>query len=217
MGNCGSALDCDKCFASKPREGCATELDINADIAGIGVSQPSRWQRHCCQLTMDTCIFLPQCRFYVFCGLRKLLLGSSTTEFNLSGRLLYIATVQIRRGPFTGTTTPLSIASSNSHRGEAVVKFVHPMSDQQITTGFALLIAAVANKCRLSLHEIHIVPNLAYFSLSSHVMSLRIIRGHPERRTIIRRCRIAFTVLFFALFCFTYLLNGTFVTDGTKS
>lgn len=38
MGNCGSSLDCTKCYSAVPIEGCETELKINADIAGIGVS-----------------------------------------------------------------------------------------------------------------------------------------------------------------------------------
>lgn len=37
MGNCGSSLDCDRCYSSRPEEGCETILEINADIAGIGV------------------------------------------------------------------------------------------------------------------------------------------------------------------------------------
>jgi len=39
MGNCGSSLDCTKCYSTVPIEGCETELKINADVAGIGVSK----------------------------------------------------------------------------------------------------------------------------------------------------------------------------------
>jgi hypothetical protein len=122
-----------------------------------------------------------------------------------------------RRGQTTDATTSSSITPSRNRNGEAVVQFVHLLSDQQITTGIALLIAAVANRCRLSLHEFHIVTNLAYFSLSSHVLSLRIITSYLAKRTIIRRCRIVITGVFFCLFRFAYLLDGLFVTDETGS
>jgi hypothetical protein len=38
MGSCGSSLDCQKCFAYPPKAGCEAEVDVNADIVGIGVS-----------------------------------------------------------------------------------------------------------------------------------------------------------------------------------
>jgi len=42
MGNCGSSLNCNKCYANEPIKGCDTEIEINPDIAGIGVSASYR-------------------------------------------------------------------------------------------------------------------------------------------------------------------------------
>jgi hypothetical protein len=38
MGNCGSSLDCNKCYSSEPSPGCENVIEIDPDIAGIGVS-----------------------------------------------------------------------------------------------------------------------------------------------------------------------------------
>jgi hypothetical protein len=38
MGNCGSAVDCDRCYSSRKIPGCDTNIHVNPDIAGIGVS-----------------------------------------------------------------------------------------------------------------------------------------------------------------------------------
>jgi len=38
MGNCGSSLDCTKCYNATGANGCATEINVDPDIAGLGVS-----------------------------------------------------------------------------------------------------------------------------------------------------------------------------------
>jgi len=39
MGSCGSSLNCNKCYANEPIDGCDTEIEVDPDIAGIGVSE----------------------------------------------------------------------------------------------------------------------------------------------------------------------------------
>jgi hypothetical protein len=38
MGNCGSSLNCGQCYSDNGEKGCLTEIEVDADIAGIGVS-----------------------------------------------------------------------------------------------------------------------------------------------------------------------------------
>jgi hypothetical protein len=49
MGNCGSSLDCTRCYISEydygdERKGCKPELKVNADIAGIGVGSSTLFE-----------------------------------------------------------------------------------------------------------------------------------------------------------------------------
>ncbi|CAN9329485.1 unnamed protein product [Alternaria alternata] len=42
MGSCGSSLNCNKCYTNEPIDGCDTEIEINPDVAGLGLLKKRR-------------------------------------------------------------------------------------------------------------------------------------------------------------------------------
>jgi hypothetical protein len=94
-------------------------------------------------------------------------------------------------------------------RSRAIVAFLGALSDQQLITGLAILIAAWSNRCYLSVHELRIVTSLAYFSATSHALCLDVLRSHFYLHVWARHCRALFTIVFLVLFVFTYVVTNS--------
>ena len=63
-------------------------------------------------------------------------------------------------------------------RREALKKFILTLSDQQLVTGIAILMACFANWCRTSVYELNIVVSLAWFSSATHLATLDVLRDY---------------------------------------
>ena len=84
------------------------------------------------------------------------------------------------------------------------------LSDQQLITGLAILIAALSSRCVLSQVEWHIVTTSAYFSATTHSLSLDVLRNHLAHHRWVRYCRVTFTLVFLILFTFAFLVDHLF-------
>jgi hypothetical protein len=67
---------------------------------------------------------------------------------------------------------------SREQKSEAVVRFTLAMSDQQLVTGLAILIGTIANMCRISFYEFQVATSLAWFSATTHLATLDVLRGY---------------------------------------
>jgi hypothetical protein len=69
---------------------------------------------------------------------------------------------------------------------ESLQKFILVLSDQQLVTGFAILVAGILKSCTISWWEFQIVVSLAWFSSTTHLSTLVILweylQDHPEVR-----------------------------------
>jgi len=92
-------------------------------------------------------------------------------------------------------------------RSHVLVKFIKMLSDQQLITGLAILIAALSSRCVISQEEWHIVTSLAYFSATTHSLSLDVLRNYLVQHMWVRYFRVTFTLVFLILFTFTYLAD----------
>ena len=92
-------------------------------------------------------------------------------------------------------------------RTQVLVKFIKMLSDQQLITGLAILIAALSSRCVISQEEWHIVTSLAYFSATTHSLSLDVLRNYLVQNMWVRYFRVTFTLVFLILFTFTYLAD----------
>jgi hypothetical protein len=85
-------------------------------------------------------------------------------------------------------------------RSEALTKFILSLSDQQLVTGLAILIASLSNRCRVSLYEFRVVVSLAWFSSTTHQATLRVLQRYLFANKVVRNWRI------FAMVCLVIML-----------
>ncbi|KAF2006511.1 hypothetical protein P154DRAFT_404433, partial [Amniculicola lignicola CBS 123094] len=65
---------------------------------------------------------------------------------------------------------------SREERVEALARFLLALSDQQLITGIAVIVAAFANRCSITLLEFRIVGSFAWFSATTHLATLEVLR-----------------------------------------
>ncbi|PSN66663.1 hypothetical protein BS50DRAFT_620883 [Corynespora cassiicola Philippines] len=207
MGNCGSTLDCAQCYSESGSNGCQPEIDVDPDIAGFGV------------LTAFFLAALMTCasifHAYLTDSLPETLLSeidkNTIRRYQASffarrvvpkfSRVWYVLTEALRRAarrPTSERRPPISRAQ----RTEAITRFVLGFSDQQLVTGLAILIAALANPCRVTLYELQIVFCLAWFSATTHIATLKVLREYLHVQARVRNVRVLAILSFLALLCF---------------
>ncbi|KAH8622438.1 hypothetical protein IG631_22713 [Alternaria alternata] len=107
-----------------------------------------------------------------------------------------------------GAETPIPIQMSRRQgRSDVLVSFIKMLSDQQLITGLSILIAALSSQCVISQREWHIVTSLAYFSATTHSLSLDVLRNYLVEHIWVRYCRITFTLIFLVFFTFAFLVD----------
>jgi hypothetical protein len=96
---------------------------------------------------------------------------------------------------------------TREQRQEAIVRLVLALSDQQLVTGIAIMAAAIANRCEITLHELNIVENLAFFSATTHLATLPILREYMYVHPIVRNWRLIGIYVFLVLLGFVQAAN----------
>jgi len=82
-------------------------------------------------------------------------------------------------------SNPESTHIGRQKREEAVTKFVLALSDQQLATGLAVIIGAMANQCTLTHYDFNMTFSLAWFSATTHLATLDCLRDYFEKhRTV---------------------------------
>jgi hypothetical protein len=112
-----------------------------------------------------------------------------------------------RRRPFFEADLQLEPTSKQKERTKIIIGFVTVLSDQQLVTGVAILIAGLASRCHISFFEFNIVTFLAYFAAFSHQLSLGVLQSHLFARKLVRNCRVFFTIGFLVIFTFSFIIN----------
>lgn len=102
------------------------------------------------------------------------------------------------------------LASHSGDRAEAVgelrkeilTQFILTLSDQQLVTGLAILIAGVSDPWHLSGYEFTVVLALAWFSSTTHLATLTALRKYMDSHGLVRHARIIGMVLVLLLLVF---------------
>ena len=81
-------------------------------------------------------------------------------------------------------------ALTKARREVAFEKFVLALSDQQLVTGIAILVAVFANHCRTSIYELNIAISLAWFSCTTHLATLDVLHRYFRLNTVVRNWRM---------------------------
>jgi hypothetical protein len=95
---------------------------------------------------------------------------------------------------------------SREKRVEAFDRFILLLSDQQLATGLAVLIAAIANQCTLSPPEFRIAFSLAWFSTTTHLATLDSLRQYFTKHKTLRNVRIFGMLTFMVLFLYCFIV-----------
>lgn len=95
-----------------------------------------------------------------------------------------------------------------NQRREALQKFVLTLSDQQLVTDNAILVACFINWCKMSVYELNIVVYLAFCSSSTHVAMLDDLQVYFQRNQEVRNWRMIGMVAIVLLLMAGLLLTG---------
>lgn len=75
-------------------------------------------------------------------------------------------------------------------RQEALKKFILTLSDQQLVTGVAMLVAGFANWCTMSVYELNMIVVLAWFSSATHLATLDVLQDYFRQNRVVRNWRM---------------------------
>lgn len=91
-----------------------------------------------------------------------------------------------------------------------IEKVVLGLSDQQLLTGLAILIAGLCKLCSISVYHFAVVGDLAWFSSNVHVTSLGILQTYfrQKSRRIYRNWRVCLMCLMAMLMITTFVMQG---------
>lgn len=103
---------------------------------------------------------------------------------------------------------PLRISRplSRLERQEALTRFILALSDQQLATGLAILVAATANQCELSVWEFQVAFALAWFSSTTHLATLDVLRDYFIGHGVVRNWRVLGMVALMTLLSYALLM-----------
>jgi hypothetical protein len=86
------------------------------------------------------------------------------------------------------------------------------LSDQQLITGISLLIATYARLCVISGYSFQVVAASAWFSCTTHLSTLTVLRKYFDEHKVLRTVRVVIMVILFLFLSVTLVL--TQMTNG---
>ena len=133
-------------------------------------------------------------------GAHLILTNSDSPAINSFDRLVYRAAKNIGF---------INIADSKRDFWVPVIKkIVLSLSDQQLLTGLAVLIAGFWTHCSISVYHFALVNDLAWFSASVHLTTLTMLRDYFLERPVLRNWRVALMVSMALLLIASTVMQG---------
>ena len=77
-----------------------------------------------------------------------------------------------------------------ARRSKGLERFVLALSDQQLVTGLAILIAGFTDRCSRSIYHFRIISALGWFSSTTHLSTLAVLRPYLIDRPRVRNWRV---------------------------
>lgn len=105
--------------------------------------------------------------------------------------------------------SPWIEATSRDKRVDGFARFAWALSDQQLVTGLALLISAFINTIQATNFEFGIIVALAWFSSTTHLATLNMLKDYFVQRRVIRKYRIAGMIMILISLSFAFI-SSTF-------
>ena len=92
-------------------------------------------------------------------------------------------------GPDTAWVS-LDATEVRKRRKDSLERFVLSLSDQQLVTGLAVLIAGYSQTGSMSAYHFNIVASLAWFSSATHLATLAVLKTYFREHTTVRNWRV---------------------------
>ena len=89
-----------------------------------------------------------------------------------------------------------------------IQKLVLSLSDQQLLTGLAVLIAAFWTHCSISVYHFALVNDLAWFSATVHLTTLTVLQDYFLERKVLRNCRVGLMAIMALLLVASTVMEG---------
>jgi hypothetical protein len=104
---------------------------------------------------------------------------------------------------------------ARAFRIESLRGFLLSLSDQQLATGAAMLVAGFARYSNITVYSMNTVSALAIFSSSVHLATLGILSGYLRKHNVVKGCRVGAMSLTLVLLLLVLLLqvSGTWSVD----
>lgn len=128
------------------------------------------------------------------------LTGSGSKNINSVDHLLY---------KIVRATAPFTISDNIREFWIPIVeRLVLSLSDQQLLTGLAVLIASFWTHCSISVYHFALVNDLAWFSASVHVTTLTVLRQYLHDNPLLRDWRVALMAILALLLVASTIMEG---------
>lgn len=102
-------------------------------------------------------------------------------------------------------------ALERARRSKGLERFILALSDQQLVTGLAVLIAGYTDRCSRSLYHFQIIAVLGWFSSTTHLSTLAVLRAYLIDHPRVRDWRV---IAMLAIFCLLAVSQvGTYSTQ----
>ena len=107
--------------------------------------------------------------------------------------------------------SPFQIADSRKRFWVPVIQnVVLSLSDQQLLTGLAVLIAGFWTHCSISVYHFALVNDLAWFSASVHLDTLTVLQGYFVDKPVQRNWRVALIIVLALLLMVSTVMQGQY-------
>lgn len=101
-----------------------------------------------------------------------------------------------------------------ARRSKGLERFILALSDQQLVTGLAVLIAGYTHRCSRSFYHFRIIAALGWFSSTTHLSTLAVLRAYLIDHPRVRDWRVIAMLGVFGLLCVSQ--SGTFSTQESS-
>ena len=105
--------------------------------------------------------------------------------------------------------------NARERRSKGLGKFILALSDQQLVTGLAVLIAGFVSPCSMSMYHFNIIAALGWLSSTTHLSTLAVLRIYFIEHPRLRNWRVAAMLFVLVLLIIAQFITGASTLDNS--
>ena len=95
----------------------------------------------------------------------------------------------------------------DTKRRKSLTAFLLTLSDQQLVTGPAIIVAALSQHCQISVYEFQVVSSVAWLASTTHLSTLIILRQYFRENRTVRNIRVIGMLANLGLLIYTTIIS----------